>query len=338
MTDINKLLTDIRDFLHIEEPSERECSALYKKLERNLEHQDIWLPRFQEHARWSQEPLVWSHIEGMGPGMLPGDVYGPSSVKIEEYAKVFPEGSVKILLRGGKDPGINTCAAPSALVRRCVHLCIDHPEWSHDAGQDGQYSGSSDILEIFDGALKGLKGQLQSLHSFTFKAAQYSSLSSTDTDPPAYNVQTSLWPNDYGRKGGFDKLKRLIEKRHSLRRLTLSNKSPLSEAHYRTGRIRPYCAWLPRCSWWPQLEALDLHQNLLNDGDLAWLFSAPMPTLTTLSLRKNKLMDQALMHLTREGAFPALESLDLRETLITAQAAQALRESPQLPRLTSVLI
>jgi hypothetical protein len=333
---VNNLLEKLRDFLHTEDPTEREREIIYGELRRHPQHKALWLPLFEAHARWSQEPLVWCHIRGMNGGSLPSDVYGPWSMDLEEYDALFPKAPIKLLLRGGH-PNVSPEGAPTALLRRCVHVCIDHPEWSVDAGQDGQYSGSANILEILDGAQSCLKGHLRALHTFTFEAAPHSRYSSTDEDVREHYVQTTLEPRTFSRRdGGFDRLKKLLAGRAQLRRLTLSNKAPLSEHHPRTGRARPYCGWLPRCAWWPRLESLDLHQNRLRDADLGWLFAAPMPALTRLVLRENKLGDGAVEALSQGGAFPALEHLDLRQNELSPQAAQALRQ--RLPHLKTLLV
>lgn len=339
MQDVNSLLGELRDFLYEEAPSERRRLAIYRLLTKHLEHQALWLPMFQGHARWGQEPLVWSHVEGMDGGALPSEVYGPRSVGVAAYDRVFPGAPLKILLRGGRKPELGDVAAPGALVRRCVHLCIDRPEWSLDGGQnDGAHSGSVEILDLLHAARGALEGELGALHTFTFKAAPSSRYDVIgDSKWMMRKAQTSLLPSTSGQERGFDSLKELLAGSPQLRRLTLSNKKALSR-HARSGKSTPHCGWLPESAWWPELEVLDLHENQLRDGDLRWLFQRPMPALVELSLRGNQLTDGIADALLREGFFPALESLELRDNSISPEGAQALRESPHLPCLKTLLV
>lgn len=337
MTDANQLLTQVRDFLYTEEPDEAARWSLYKQLKNNMEHQSLWLPMFKEHPRWSQEPLIWSHLKGMD-GYIQNWTSGPSSASVPDYEEAFPGFPIKLFLRGGSYSGrISTEPLPKAQAQCCVHICIDHPECAYDYGQEGNGTYDVAITDILDATLVALKGKLKALHTFTLDVAESGSWGDA-------HVQTSLWPsvsmyyNTKPQDRGFGRLKTLLQSRHQLRRLTLSNKASLSEIHSRTGRARPYCSWLTKTSWWSKLEHLDLHQNRLHSQDLAWLFPAPMPALTTLVLRGNQLNDDAAQALTREGAFPALEHLDLRDNPISQEQADALRGHPALPALKTLLV
>ncbi len=344
MADINALLTTLRDFLHQESPTEEARQRIYGVLRNHMEHQDVWLPMFKEHPLWSKEPLIWAHIEGMGPGMMPQEVYGPWSEEISAYAAVLPDLPIKLIMRGGNGSNYSHQIAPKELARRCVHLCIDRPMWSYDGGQDGYGSGSCDIRDIIDQTLHSLKGQLRALHTLTFNASECSEYHSTDAEPSRYYRVTTLQGKGWNQASGFLKFKKLVNSRRLLRHITISNKDPLSGLRQRDRFKRdgtpkkPLSGWLAKCSWWPQLESLDLNQNQLLDCDMAWLFPAPMPELKTLNLSQNKLGNTALRTLKKKGFFPSLVHLDLQGNGITPDKGQALLGNPNLPNLKTLLV